>query len=275
MGDGTVKENAADRFRRSEIVELLARYDGLRLLPSIGMTTRIAGTLTFSAEGRTSPFIEDSYEVSIEVPYEFPDRMGLAWETGGRIPATYHKLDNGALCLGSRVRLRLQTAGSPSVLRFVERCVIPYLYGYSHFLKTGKMPFGELEHGELGSLQDLASLLHMEMGPAIPYCMLATVKRRRANKQPCPCGSGRRLGRCHNRKVNMLRDRVGRLVLVKELRTIAAAFREASLRKSAAPPRAEAVRAQSLCDATGEVANAPILGPRAVPGRQAPAPQLA
>ena len=85
--------------------------------------------------------------------------MALTWETGGRIPPTYHKLDNGALCLGSRVRLRLQTAGSPSVLRFVERCLIPYLYGYSHFSKTGKMPFGELDHGEIGSLQDLASLL--------------------------------------------------------------------------------------------------------------------
>ena len=127
--------------------------------------------------------------------------------------------------------------------------MIPYLDGYSHFLKTGKMPFGELDHGELGSLQDLASLLGMEMGPAIPYCVLATMKRRRANKRPCPCGSGRRLGRCHNRKVNMLRDRVGRLVLVKEMQTIAAAFREASSRKSAAPRLAQPAGAQSVRDA--------------------------
>jgi hypothetical protein len=275
MGDETMKTTAAERFRRSEIAELLARYDGLRLLPSIGMTTRIAGTLSFRAEGRTTQSIEDSYDIRIEVPHEFPERMALAWETGGRIPATYHKLDNAALCLGSRVRLRLQTADSPSVLRFVERCVIPYLYGYSHFLKTGKMPFGELDHGELGSLQDLASLLGMEMGPAIPYCVLATVKRRRANKQPCPCGSGRRLGRCHNRKVNILRDRVGRLVLVKEMQTIAAAFREASSRKSASPRLAQPVGAQSLRDAIREVANAPFLAPWAMPRRQAPAPQLA
>jgi hypothetical protein len=146
-----------------------------------------------------------------------------------------------------------------------RRCVIPYLYGYSHFLKTGKMPFGELDHGELGSLQDLASLLGMEMGPAIPYCVIATVKRRRANKQPCPCGSGRRLGRCHNRKVNMLRDRVGRLVLVKEMQTIAAAFREASSRKSVAPTLAQPAEAQSLRDAIPEVADASILAPWAMP----------
>ncbi len=233
-----MKETAAERFRRSELAELLARYDGLRLLPATASVIRIAGTLTFRAAWRNTPIIEDSYDVTLEVPPDFPEHMALAWETGGRIPPTYHKLDNGALCLGSRIRLRLQTAGSPSVLRFVERCLIPYLYGYSHFLKTGRMPFGELDHGELGTLQELASLLSMETGSAIPYCVLATLKRRRANKRPCPCRSGRRLGRCHNRKVNVLRERVGRLVLMKEMRRIAGAFREASSRKSAASPSA-------------------------------------
>jgi hypothetical protein len=276
MGHRAVKESAAERLLRSEVAELLARYKGLRLLPSVAMATRIVGTLTFRAEGRTTESIEDSYELRIEVPDDFPEHMALAWETGGRIPATYHKLDNGALCLGSRVRLRLQMDGSRSVLRFVERCVIPYLYGYSHFLKTGKMPFGELDHGEIGSLQDLASLIGMEMGPAIPYCVLATMKLRRANKQRCPCGSGRRLGRCHNRKVNMLRDRVGRLVLVKEMQTIAAAFREASLRKRPAPPTPDRAEAHALRDNTIEqVADAPMLAPWAMRRHRAPAPQPA
>lgn len=229
-----MKTSAAEHFRRSEIAQLLARYDGLRLIPSSDTTTRIVGTLTFRAEARTVPRIEDSYEIRIEVPREFPERMALVWETGGRIPATYHKLDNAALCLGSRIRLRLKTGGSPSVLRFVERCLVPYLYGYSHFLSTGKMPFGELAHGELGSLQDLAGLLGMEMAPAIPYCALAATKRRRANKRPCPCASGRRLGRCHHRRVNTLRERVGRLVLVKEMETIAAALIKGSSAKGQA-----------------------------------------
>jgi hypothetical protein len=191
-----------------------------------------------------------------------------AWETGGRIPETHHKLDNAALCLGSRIRLRLQTAGSPSVLRFVERCVIPYLYGYSHFSKTGAMPFGELHHGELGSLQELASLLGREMGPAIPYCVLATMQRRRANKHPRTCGSGRPLGRCHNRKVNAFRDRVGRVVLRKEMQIIAAAFREASSQKSAAPPLNQAGDTQSWRDAIREVAWGPILPSWVMPRRQ-------
>ena len=270
-----MKETTSERFRRSEIAELLTRYNGLRLLPATTMTTRIAGTLTFRAQGRNYQAIEDSYEVRIEVPHRFPECMALAWETGGSIPAKYHKLDNAALCLGSRVRLHLQTAGSPSVLRFVERCLTPYLYGYSHYFKTGKMPFGELAHGELGSLQDLASLLGMEMEPAIPYCILATMKRRRANKQPCPCGTGRRLGRCHNRRVNILRERVGRLVLVKEMRTITAAFHEVSSQKKATTPLAKSGGWGRLRDWRREVANAPHLAPLTMPIDQAGAPQTA
>jgi hypothetical protein len=106
--------------------------------------------------------------VRIEGTQHFPERMALAWETGGRIPPDYHKLTNGALCLGSRVRLRLQMGGSPSVLRFLERCVIPYLLGYSYSVKHGAPPFGELAHGELGSLQDLAGLLGVEACPCLP-----------------------------------------------------------------------------------------------------------
>lgn len=227
---------AAERFRRSEIAELLARYDGLRILPSLATTTCIVGTVAFRAEGRTTPLIEDSYQVRIEVAENFPERMGLVWETAGRIPSTFHHLDNQALCLGSRVRLRLQMAGSPSVLRFVERCLIPYLYGYSHYARTGVMPFGELHHGELGSLQELAGLLQVELADAIPYCVLASMPRRRANKQPCPCRTGRRLGRCHNRKVNALRERVGRVFLKREMFGIATTLREARAEKAAAPP---------------------------------------
>jgi hypothetical protein len=202
------------------------------------MTLRVEGTLRFRANGKKTEVIEDAYEVRIEAPEDFPERMALSWETGGRIPPDYHKLTNGALCLGSRVGLRLQMASSPSLLRYVERCVIPYLYGYSYSVKHGAPPFGELAHGELGSLQDLAGLLGVDdLSVAFRYCALAAVKRRRANKQLCPCGSGRRLGRCHSRRVNGLRKRVGRTVLSSEMSSIAMALREQSRRKGISSTR--------------------------------------
>jgi hypothetical protein len=264
-----VTETVAARFRKSEIATLLARYPGLRLVPSGSMALCVEGALRFCANGKKTEVIEDGYDVRIEVPENFPERMALAWEIGGRIPPTYHKLDNGALCLGSRIGLRLQMGKSPSILRFVERCVIPYLYGYSYSVKHGAPPFGELEHGELGSLQDLAGLLDVEdLRLAVDFCVLAATKRGRANKRPCPCGSGRRLGRCHNRKVNAVRGRVGRLVLVAEMRTIARAVHEQSRRKRSTPPSGEAKK-PSLIEMLREMRNPAALPAWVWPPRQA------
>ena len=247
-------ETVAERFRRSEIAAVLTRYPELRLVPSASMALRVEGSLRFSASGKTTEVTEDSYDVRLDIPQGFPQPMALAWETGGRIPPNYHKLDNGPLCLGSRVGQRLQMGRSSSVLRFIERCVIPYLYGYSYFVKHGAPPFGELEHGELGSLQDLAILLGVQdLSLALAYSLLAATKRQRANCRSCPCGSGRRLGRCHNRKVNALRKRVGRLVLASEMRMIARALREQSPRKSNASAPEKSTMKPSLLEMIREV----------------------
>jgi SEC-C motif len=52
----------------------------------------------------------------------------------------------------------------------------------------------------------------MEMVP------LTTLKKRVANKHLCPCGSNRRLGKCHNLTVNRLRKQLGRSWFRKEYR---------------------------------------------------------
>lgn len=90
-------ESVAERFRRNEIAELLARYPGLRLVPSGSMALRVEGTLRFSANSKRTEVIDDGYDIRIEAPEKFPERMALAWETGGRIPPDYHKLTNDAL----------------------------------------------------------------------------------------------------------------------------------------------------------------------------------
>jgi hypothetical protein len=36
------------------------------------------------------------------------------------------------------------------------------------------------------------------------------MKKRQANKLPCPCNSGRRVGQCHHLEINRLRNKLGR-----------------------------------------------------------------
>ena len=196
---------------RAYVEEVLRKYPELRLHPSIGDEIIIAGCLEFSAQTRGQALISDSYEVSIAVASRYPTSVPLVRETADRIPPDFHKLDSGHLCLGSPTRLRLILAETPSLLSFVERCLIPYLYGYSIVEGGGALPFGELSHGVPGLRDDLASMLRVENDLVLlGFVRLLAMKKRKANKLMCPCGTGKRLGRCHNRTINLLRGKLGR-----------------------------------------------------------------
>lgn len=200
-----------DRLARWRVDELLVKYPDLRLLNTRNGGVEIAGMLSFNASmpGRTA--IQDNYEVQLSVPEAFPRTIPTVWETGGRIPHDFHKLANRGLCLGSPTRLLLALRCHPSLLGFVETCLIPYLYGRSHFERHGSMPFGELDHGLDGISQDLALLFGTTRTDRVAeFARLAAMKKRHANKKSCPCESRKRLGRCHHGRVNKLREELGR-----------------------------------------------------------------
>jgi hypothetical protein len=124
---------------------------------------------------------------------------------------SYHHLQDGSLCLGSETRLRLMLSERLSLVAFVERCVIPYLYRFSHLKMYGEAPFGDLDHGPSGIKKDLQLLFGLKQeSEVLPFLRLLAMKKRHSNKQRCPCGSGERVGRCHHRLMNILRKRLGR-----------------------------------------------------------------
>lgn len=201
----------ASELLKRGLEELLRKYPELRLQPTKGNETIIAGGLEFSAQTRGQNLISDRYEISISVPPDYPRAIPLVRETATRIPRDFHKLDSGHLCLGSPTRLRLILAETPSLLSFVERCIIPYLYGYSIVEGGGVLPFGELSHGACGLRDDLASIIGIDDDlTLLDFVRALAMKKRKANKLPCPCGTGMRLGRCHNRKLNTIRAKLGR-----------------------------------------------------------------
>jgi len=105
----------------------------------------------------------------------------------------------------------LMLAEGLSLVGFVERCVIPYLYRYSYLKMYGEAPFEDLEHGPSGIAEDLRLLLGLKReSEVLPFVRLLAMRKRHANKERCPCGSGSRFGRCHHRLANRLRGRLGR-----------------------------------------------------------------
>ena len=210
-----MSEALACRYRRWGVDELLGKFSDLRIIPSRDETLKVGGELHFRVIGPEGEAMEDSYSVELRIPPSFPavtqSEAPAVRETGGRIPKTYHKLDDGSLCLAAPTELRLGLGPAATLCNFVERFVIPYLYGYSSFERGGGLPYGELEHGAEGLRQYFASLFGVsDRDVALEFVRLASLKKRVANKQLCPCGHRRRLGRCHHRLVNKLREKLGR-----------------------------------------------------------------
>lgn len=184
---------------------------GFRLLPSSNGEVRLRGLLAFSAQKPGLEQIDDEFEIEICIPKQFPRQLPTVKEVGGRIPDTFHKNSGGILCLGTPTAQMLQLHKTQTVPGFVERCVIPYLYGFVYHQKFGAMPFDEQKHGDGGLINDFREMFAVKTDSvAINMVWVCSLKKRVANKQPCPCGSGRRLGKCHNRRVNRFRKELGR-----------------------------------------------------------------
>jgi hypothetical protein len=199
-----------DTYARWRLDDLLSRQAGLRIVPGSSDLV-LSGSLEVNAQISGRSAITDSFQIELQVPANFPQQIPRAFEIGGRIPQPYHHLRDGSLCLGSETRLRLLLADGLSLVGFVERCLVPYLYRYSYLKTYGEPPFGELAHGPEGIREDLRSILGVDQGAAVlAFVRLVAMKKQSANKKKCPCGSGRRLGRCHNRVVNRLRHCLGR-----------------------------------------------------------------
>lgn len=199
------------RLEQLKVEELRRQYPGLQLRPVNNGELRLAGALEFSAEAPGYAKLGDRYDLEIVVPEGFPKEPPLVREVGGRIPRTFHTNPDGTLCLGSPARLRLSLMRTPNLPGFVNHCVVPYLYGFTHLQRHGELPFGELAHGAAGLRQEFAGFFGVSSGRiAVELVGLAGMRKRVANKLPCPCGSRRRLGRCHHLAVNRLRTELGR-----------------------------------------------------------------
>lgn len=206
-----LKERAKP-FQDWGLTSLLAAYPGLRVQPQVNGTLMLGGEFYFNAQYRGKE-IADTYSIEIEVPDRFPVELPRVKEIGGRIPTEFHHYSDGTLCLGSPIRLALEIGDDTNLPAFVERFVLPYLFSFSHMAQFGFLPFGELKHGHDGIIQDLERILKATgERSCIELLELAGLERRKANRERCPCGSGLRVGKCHNRILNRLRFRIGRLV---------------------------------------------------------------
>ena len=179
--------------------------------PSRDSTTLLRGVFSFSAKPNGGNEITDSYQLELAIPDRYPRAIPKVTETGRKIPrdGKYHVNHDNTLCLGAPLRLLQKIAATPTVVGFAENCLVPYLYAVSNKLqKGGEFVFNELPHGERGVIVDYLELFGLKKPEqVINVLKLLGMKRRIANKKPCPCECGWRLGKCtFHLKLNPFRN---------------------------------------------------------------------
>ena len=187
-----------------QISELQARHPNLEAVGLPSGDLRIHGSVGFSVE-HNSHTIEDSYDLRLDIPREYPAGPPFVYETGGKIPDDFgHFMADGRFCLGAPVEVRHRFARHKSLLRFVEELVIPFLFSYSYKRDHGAMPYGERSHGPIGLIEYYNEFF--ETGP-IPTMRL--LKCLADNFAPplmaCPCGSDKKLKECHGPRLDEIR----------------------------------------------------------------------
>jgi hypothetical protein len=182
------------------VLEFLKDYPGMSIGPSREGELILKGNFRFKANLRNGPVIEDSYTLEISITDRLPLVLPSVKETGNKIPrdGNHHVNPDHTLCLGSPLRLLGKINTKPNLIGFAENCLVPYLYAISHKIQNGgDFIFGELAHGEKGAIDDYIDLFGLKNREQVVNAInLLGIKKRLANKKPCPCGCGKRLGAC-------------------------------------------------------------------------------
>lgn len=149
-------------------------------------------------------YIHDEFAIRIDIPPDFPKGIPVVYEVGSRIPSTYHhRYDDGKLCLAAQMELEAFLEHPKSLLDFVQRYVVSYLFTYSYYEKYDTMPAGERSHGDLGEIEFLREYLGMSNDRNIRRLLLIINDPRFAFEpgRKCPCGSGMDMEGCQHQMV--------------------------------------------------------------------------
>ena len=192
---------------RKQITELTSVHKGLRHVIDDDVHTLLSGALNFEASANGLETISDSFDIELSVPHAFPDSSPQAREIGGRIGADYEHLNpDDTLCLAVPIEQRRLFLEQPTLLGFVNRLLVPYLYGYSFWKKHGYHPFGEAAHGSEGILRHYVDTLGLQDPVAALAVISFLYEHGYRGHHNCPCGSGRRVRVCHGAALRALHD---------------------------------------------------------------------
>lgn len=185
-----------------QLDEFLAENPKFRIAELNNEQVVLSGEYHLKAHLAGSQIIDKTYRLRCVCAKDFPRKLPLVFEEGGYFPRTeeFHTYSDGRFCLGSELKVKGVLRTDHTIRGFFDSVVDPFLYSLSHRIEYGHYPFGELAHGEKGLIDDYEDLFGVKGKASVLLVLRILGKRKReANKFPCPCSCGLRLGRCNFR----------------------------------------------------------------------------
>lgn len=179
----------------------------------------LKGIYHFEEEFR-GEFFEDEFNLEINFPSDYPDKLPLVKEIDNKIPNTFHHFVNGYLCLCTPVEQHLIFAKEPTLKNFINNLLNPYLLSWLWYQRFNKMPWGERRHGSIGIVESYQELLKLnDFQQTILFIMEFTMNKIDRNDD-CPCGSGFSFKKCHRKIIINLENSLPREQLANDFNNI-------------------------------------------------------
>lgn len=182
--------------------DFLASHPKIRITEICNDKVELEGEYQLRAQLSGHKLIERTYHLRLVFPYDYPKKLPKVLDKGEYFPRhlEYHTYSDGSFCLGSELKLKSILREDHSITAFFEKIIVRFLYSVSHRIEFGNYPYGELAHGEQGLIDDYGEMLGLKGKQQVLHALQALgYRKREANKLPCPCGCGLRLGRCNYR----------------------------------------------------------------------------
>ena len=177
----------------------LSAYPNIRLVDVHADKVELQGEHQLKAQLAGSQFIERTFSLRIVCPSDYPKTLPVVYDIAGYFPRNqdFHIYYDGSFCLGSDLKIKSVLKDNSSLTAFFEMVVVRFLYAVSHRIEFGSFPYGELDHGEKGLIDDYSEMFRVNSKASVLLVLKALgLRKRSANKLLCPCGCGHHLGLC-------------------------------------------------------------------------------
>ena len=185
-----------EKSANCQINSLLCEYPNLKLVDSNSKLVHLKGSILVNRHFNKFILCKN-YNIDVFIPIE-SYKLPYVVDSDKYISRNYHHYySNGELCLATDTQIMIRFLNGFDLVQWMKEYVEIYFLSYEYFQRFGEFPFGERQHGCIGILETYQDLFFAKDLVATFNLMKYIVHNSYRGHHICPCGSGKRLRKCH------------------------------------------------------------------------------